>query len=187
MALPYFPEAAFLMVEPQLPLKALSRDLLQLPRVKWLNAGVSDTSGKLLLTLPPRDDSASFSMSAEQAREAGFPQIEVPVLTLDSIVADAGMVPDIVKIDAEGFDLRVLRGASCLLGKTDVFLVECSVCCVAFENTLQAVCAFMSAHGYRVIDITDLNRSPKSGSLWLCEVAFLKVSSPVLQKFTKYE
>jgi hypothetical protein len=27
-----------------------------------------------------------------------------------------------VKIDAEGFDLRVLRGASGLLGKTEIFL-----------------------------------------------------------------
>jgi hypothetical protein len=81
----------------------------------------------------------------------------------------------------------VLRGASELLGKTEVFLIECAVCCTAFENTLQAVCAFMHEHGYRVVDITDLNRSPKSGSLWLCEVAFLRATSPVLQGFISYE
>ena len=33
-------------------------------------------------------------------------------------------LPEMVKIDAEGFDLKVLAGASDLLGKTDIFLVE---------------------------------------------------------------
>ncbi|WP_414663532.1 FkbM family methyltransferase [Horticoccus sp. 23ND18S-11] len=187
LAIKYFPTAQFLMVEPQLPLKSQSADLLDRPNVIWLSAGVSDEVGSLLLTLPPRDDSASFSMSAEDARKAGFPQIEVPVLTLNEIARRAGRMPSIVKIDAEGFDLRVLRGASDLFGKTDVFLVECAICCTAFENTLQAVGAVMHAHGYRIIDITDLNRSPKSGSLWLSEVAFLRESSPVLKHFTSYE
>jgi len=42
-----------------------------------------------------------------------------------------------VKIDAGGFDLKVLRGAVSLLGKTHVFLVEAGVQC-SFENTVAA-------------------------------------------------
>jgi FkbM family methyltransferase len=42
------------------------------------------------------------------------------MFTLNKLVAssDAGL-PEMVKIDAEGFDLKVLAGASDLLAKTD--------------------------------------------------------------------
>jgi hypothetical protein len=43
-----------------------------------------------------------------------------------------------VKIDAEGFDLKVLEGASDLLGRTDIFLVEVAICCAELENTHQS-------------------------------------------------
>ena len=56
-------------------------------------------------------------------------------MTLNEIVSSAGVpLPEIVKIDAEGFDLKVLAGASDLLGKTDVFFVEVTICCPGHEN-----------------------------------------------------
>jgi hypothetical protein len=52
----------------------------------------------------------------------------VPVTTLKQIVfSSSAPVPDMVKIDAQGFDLKVLAGASDLFGKTDIFLVEALV------------------------------------------------------------
>ncbi len=92
-----------------------------------------------------------------------------------------------VKIDAEGFDLKVLSGASALFGKVEVFLVEAVVCCVDYENTITEVIHRMASVGYRLIDITDLNRSPKYGVLWLCELAFLRKGSHLLDKVTSYE
>lgn len=186
-ALRFFPEAQFIMVEPQLPLKAMSRDLLARPNVRWVNAGISDKVGSLKLTLPPRHARASFVMTAEEAQQAGFPQIEVPILTLNKIAADEQKIPTIIKIDAEGFDLKALHGASDLFGRTEVFLVECAICCPTFKNSLQAVCAYMGKRGYQVFDITDLNRSPKDGALWLTEVAFLRKESPALKTLTSYD
>jgi hypothetical protein len=61
-------------------------------------------------------------------------------------------VPEMVKIDAQGFDLKVLRGAVSLLGKTQVFLVEAAVPC-SFENTFAATVQFIAEHGYRLIDL----------------------------------
>ena len=186
-AFDFFPEAKYLMVEPQERLKVEAQDLIQRPRVRWLTAGISDQVGSLMLSLPPRDDSATFRMSEIDAKARGFPQIEVPVTTLDEIVTQEGHVPELVKIDAEGFDLRALHGASKLLGTTDVFFVECAIGCRVFENTLKAVCSFMGERGYRVIDFTGLNHSPKFGVLWLSEVAFLRESSPVWGKLDRYE
>ena len=92
-----------------------------------------------------------------------------------------------VKIDAEGFDLKALQGASSLFETTDVFLVECSVCCRSYENSVHAVCDFMGSNGYRIFDITDINRSPKHNLLWLSEVVFVREKSDVWTKVDAYE
>ena len=112
------------------------------------------------------------------------------MFTLNKLVAssDAGL-PEMVKIDAEGFDLKVLAGASDLLAKTDIFLVEAVVCSIggADENTIAEVVSFMAKAGYNLMDITDLNRSPKHGVLWVCELAFLREGSPLLDAVSSYE
>jgi FkbM family methyltransferase len=185
-ALRFFPDARFVMVEPQERLKVHAADLLGRPNVTWVTAGVSDEVGRLMLTMPKHDHSASFLPSAADAVRSGFPQIEVPVVTLDELVKREQLNPDIVKIDAEGFDLRALRGASSLFGKTDVFLVECSIC-AHLENTLAVVCDVMGGHGYRAFDITDLNRSPKYGVLWLTEVVFVRRDCPVWSVLDSYD
>jgi FkbM family methyltransferase len=186
LALKYFPDSQYLLVEPQARLRAHACDLLGLGNVRWLTAGVSDQTGHLLLTLPPRDDTASFRVSPHEARQLGLEQVDVPVYSLNDIVAREAEVPSMVKIDAEGFDLLALRGASDLLGKTDVIFVECGVCCRTIDNSLHAVCAFMDSEGYRVFDITDLNHSPKHGVLWLCELVFVRNSLEIWDTLQAY-
>jgi hypothetical protein len=157
--------------------------------VKLINAGASDRSGKLLFTITKRDDSCSFAYTEVEARAAGLRQTIVPVKTVNEIVESAGGdLPEMVKIDAEGLDLKVLAGATDLFGKTDIFLVEAVVRGGgAYENTVPEVIGFMAAAGYRLLDITDLNRSPKYGVLWLCELAFLRNGSPLFDAASSYE
>ena len=92
-----------------------------------------------------------------------------------------------VKIDAEGFDLKVLTGATDLLGKTEIFFVEVTICSTGYENTIARVIHRMDEAGYKVVDITDVNRSLKYGVLWLCELAFLRNDSPLFESVTAYE
>jgi hypothetical protein len=109
------------------------------------------------------------------------------IITLNELVASGnGPLADMVKIDAEGFDLKVLAGASNLIGKTDIFLVEAMVC-GPYENSVSEVMQYMARAGYRLIDITDLERSPKHGVLWLCELAFLRKSAQWLDKADSFE
>jgi FkbM family methyltransferase len=188
-AIRFFPDARYTLVEPQDELKSNIQDLLERGcKIQWVNAGASDRGGTLPFTLADRDDSRTFALTEEQARAAGFQQILVPVRTVNEIVATAGGdLPDMVKIDAEGLDLRVLAGASDLLGKTDIFLVEAVVCAGGYENTVEEIVRFMSASGYRLIDVTELIRSPKHSVLWLCDLAFLRVGSTLLDEVKSFE
>jgi FkbM family methyltransferase len=163
-------------------------------KIRWIGAGAGDKSGILPLTISYRDDASSLTPTSDVAMAAGMRQIEVPMITLSEIVAKGDApFPDMVKIDAEGFDLKVLAGAHELIGKTDIFLLEATVCAMAtisrqeFENTLANVIQAMVHAGYRVLDITHLNRSPKYGVLWLCEVAFLRNGSHLLSGVDSYE
>ena len=183
-SLQYFPEAQHTLLEPQKELISHVEDLLASGRpIRWINAGASDKSGTLPFFISHRDDSSSFVKPGEDASRS----IPTPVFSLDDLLLKYELpVPDLVKIDAEGFDLKVMRGANTLLGKTDVFLLEASVLC-PYENSVAAVVQYMMERGYRLIDITEINRSPRHKVLWLTELAFLRNGSPLFSSVTSYE
>jgi len=187
-ALKFFPRSKFVMVEPQAELKPYSSDLLQPNgQVKWITAGVADQKGVLPFHISHRDDSCSFIDGWSAPPSDGQTTVDVEVTTLNEIArlyCPEGA--DIVKIDAEGVDLKVLAGASKLLGKTDVFLVEAAVFPRA-ENSLAEVVCTMTAAGYHTAEITDVNRSPKHGIAWLCELAFLRNGCSWLDGVQSYE
>jgi FkbM family methyltransferase len=185
-AFKYFRDPVYTLVEPQDHLRSYSQDLVaQGCKLNWINAGCSNFCGTLPLIVSYRDDASTF---VDQHGNSTGSQ-RVPMITLNKLVASSGAgLPEMVKIDAEGFDLKVLAGASDLLGKTDIFLVEAAVCGAggAYENSVAEVVRFMAKAGYNLMDITDLNRSPKHGVLWLCELAFLREGSPLLDA-TSYD
>jgi FkbM family methyltransferase len=187
-AIGFFPEARYTLVEPQDELKRDIQDLVARGcKIEWVNAAAGDRAGVLPFTIASRDDSSTLSLSEEEARDAGFRRVLVEVKTLNEIVGSRGLAcPEMVKIDAEGFDLKVLAGASELLGKTEVLLVEAAVCC-DLENSVARVVEFMCGAGYRTFDVTDLNRSPRHNVLWLCELAFIRNGSSLLDGVKTYE
>jgi Methyltransferase FkbM domain len=97
--------------------------------------------------------------------DGNAPKILIPVRTLSEIVSSSDSpVPEMVKIDAEGFDLKVLAGAAQLFGKTEVFFVEVVISKNhPYENTIAKVIPAMEQAGYHAVDITDINRSPRYG------------------------
>jgi len=187
-ALQYFPQAQYVLIEPQGQLQVHVQNLIDSGyKIRWISAGAADQSGVLPFFVSRRDDSSSFLPPDNQSRTGVVSETMVPVETLDTLLSKYDLpVPDMVKIDAEGFDLKVLQGASSLIGKTDLFLLEAGVLC-PFENSVARVVSTMAAFGYRLVDITELNRSPKHGILWLTELAFLRSSSPLFAAVTSYE
>ena len=170
-----FPKAKFILIEPQFWLKEYLHDLLD-DKAIFLPIGVGSKDGSFKFTInSDRDDSSTFACTDDEAMLLGFKQIDVPVKTINTIIAEAGHhIPDIVKIDAEGLDLEVLDGASKLIGKTEIFLVEASINS-RFKNTeIATVINYMDNLGYRVFDITDLNRPFENRVLWLIELVFVR-------------
>jgi FkbM family methyltransferase len=186
-AIRYFPDAAYTLVEPQDHLKSFVEDLIACGKVRWVNAGCGSKAEVLPFVINKRDDSSTFVRTDRHGQSTGSTVTMVPVKTLDEIVAAIeAPPPEMVKIDAEGFDVKVLQGARGLFGKTEIFLIEACVC-ANYENSVAAVVNSMAQGRYSLLDITDLNRSPRSGVLWLIELAFVRDGSALLKNVTSYE
>jgi FkbM family methyltransferase len=188
-AIRFFPSAQYTLVEPQAELKQDVADLIAKGhKINWISAGAGAKDGTALFTYANEDDACTFSLTPEQAQKVGWTrQTELEIKTLNSIVASSGLpMPDMVKIDAEGIDLEVLAGASNLIGKTEIFLLEAAVCAGRLENTVLEVLRQMDERGYRLMEITDLNRTPKDNILWLTELAFVKKGSALLKNIKSY-
>lgn len=173
-AMRYFPEAKYILLEPQGDLlRESGLDKFSNVRIFEVGAGAETTTAKL--TIAPRSDSFSFSLSPDEAEKLGRKQIEFPVVALDDLIEKENLdAPNIVKIDAEGWDLRVLEGAQKAINSADVVLMEAAVMNKTFKNRIDVVIEKMAQLGFSVFDITDLNRTRRYNALWLVEIAFVK-------------
>jgi FkbM family methyltransferase len=170
-----FGTAKFLLIEPQYWLKSSFEDLLDENTI-FLPIGVGAKNEIKKFTINKnRDDSSTFMHTEDDAKLMGFNQIDVEIKSLDSLILEnGGLIPEIIKIDAEGLDLEILKGSEYVLGKTEMFLIEAAINCDSMPNNLLDLVQFMSEKNYKIFDITDLNRPFKSQALWLIEVVFVK-------------
>jgi FkbM family methyltransferase len=137
-------------------------------RIEVFPCGLSDCDGESLFTLTHDVDSGSSSMSfldgttaaVDPGTSASWEKIIVPVRTADSLVRDGTSRPDVVKIDVEGAELLVLRGAAETLTMTrPITIVEAHSASLAFR-----VHEWFDTRGYEVRLLADL--APSRVLLW---------------------
>lgn len=87
-------------------------------------------------------------------RMSGQVKMAIVARTLDSLVAEGAIAADIglIKIDADGYDFKVLKGASKLLTTArPIIFSEMSAYCLGWHGeTIADVIAFAREHRYRV-------------------------------------
>lgn len=171
-----FPECRFTLIEPQIEMKPyLDKFCSGSKNSRWIVAGAGAEEGELPFTIAPNSDGSSFAVSEESAKRSNNERRMLPVVTLDSVCEKYSLpVPDIVKIDAEGLDLEVVKGAKNLIGKTELFFLEIPLFDYWPNQSFHIITDFMRVQGYEPYDITDINRRISDGALALMEVAFAK-------------
>ena len=101
-----------------------NRILNEASNMTVIHAAASDTAGTSLFGL-----GFGSSGSVALAVAGGHPQVEVPCVTVDDLVAEYGF-PDVVYVDVEGFEQRVLMGATqTLRRRSTTWVVEVHVGC----------------------------------------------------------
>ncbi len=101
-------------------------------------------------------------------------EMRLPVLPLDSIIREPG--PFLIKIDVEGAEMDVLRGATEILKDTVAVIAETSIA-PRYEGTaeLADIVGYMYERGFSVFDI--LLGSNLQGKLFQVDLVFVRTDA----------
>lgn len=112
----------------------------------------------------------------------------LPLMTMDSILKKRNIgTVSILKIDVQGYELEVMKGASKTLQNTEAVILEVSL--IQYNRgapLFDEVIFFMKERGFLIYDIIDLLRwkdglSWKDGTLFQANAIFVKFDSPLRQ------
>lgn len=179
-----FPDAEIYCFEPFPPVfSELKHDLAGDKKVHLVPKAVSDTSGRTVFHVNRVDHASSLLPHLESARLLYAQQTErqstisVQAITLDKYVSDNNIsTVDILKIDVQGGELKVLRGATDLLWGDDIHIIFTEVWGTPhYEGSplLHDVCSFLSGYGYSLFDLFNIKRAAVNGQLEWCDAIFV--------------
>lgn len=103
-----------------------------------------------------------------------------PMRTIDSVVENdlSGRVPEFLKMDVQGYELEVLKGAARSLPSVQVVLAEVNLLEVYDGVSLVAeFISWMLERGWVTYDICGLIRRPLDRALWQADMLFVPVDS----------
>lgn len=174
-----FPSLRVLMIEPQKEKEAALR------RLAGQSAGLQ-FRGSLLGAEPGRAcflSAASNSriLSGEWRPATGGQFEERAVETLAHAAAEEGFSGcDFLKLDLQGHELAVLKGAGRILGQCEVLWVEVSWLPIGNPPLAHEVIAYCLDHGYRLYDVLGHNYRPLDGALWQTDFVFCRQDSDLI-------
>ena len=146
------PEGRVVAAEPSgAPLAYLRRNMAGVPGVEIVEKALAAEAGTV--TFHEAEGAAMVSSSTSAAHIAGrsrhVRRYTVPATTLDALVAERGLVPDLVKLDVEGGELAVLTGGSEVLSRHRP-AVAMEVDFPDYESGYRQSVDLMLGHGYGV-------------------------------------
>ncbi len=174
-----FPNASFCLIEPLIEMKEyielFCRDF---SNTTYIRAGAASKSGKLTMTVWDGFAGSSFVPSTDQTLLNNGKQRDVEVITIDDLIDSKKLkLPELIKLDIQGFEVEALKGAIKTFGFTEVYIIEVSL--FPYNESPQLpvfsdVVSFMLDRDYVVYDFPGFLRRPLDGALGQCDVCFVK-------------
>jgi FkbM family methyltransferase len=109
-----------------------------------------------------------------------FPRVvtSIPMTTLDDLAAVEVNTPQLLKLDVQGYELEVLKGATQTLRHTEVVLLELSLLEYNSGSPLFAeVIGWMSKAGFMAYDICGYARRESDRALFQVDMLFVREGS----------
>ncbi|HET6413014.1 MAG TPA: FkbM family methyltransferase [Anaeromyxobacter sp.] len=171
LALSTWPDAQYVCFEPLVERRtALERLASTHPgQIQVLPVGLGDEDAELELGVTDVLWDSSFAYRGSSARL-------VPVRRLDSLLEEGRISPpDLVKVDVQGFERRVVAGGPKAFSSAQLVLLECNLFAFCPEmTTLDETFAFMSARGFIPYEFVDFLRRPLDGAMGQCDILFVR-------------
>lgn len=155
-----FPDANLLLIEPNPQFFGHIRsEILSRRRGQLFEVGLGAATGVAMLRLNGPGSSMLAASKLTGISNRRFDELEVPVVRLDELLGDSlasAVGPSLLKIDTEGFEFEVLKGARGLLPRIDFVVAEISILKRFYNSyTFNEIIAWMEANGFDVFQILD--------------------------------
>jgi FkbM family methyltransferase len=127
---------------------------------------------------PLHEMESASSVLEEHISQASLTRF-YPMKTIDEIVRSRSIAaPDLLKLDVQGYELEVLKGAQSALGQLSVILAEINLIDI-HKNVplLDDIVIFMRDRGFVAYDICGLTRRPLDKALWQADFIFVPMES----------
>lgn len=175
----FYPEAKFCLVEPQDELKdVLDNYVNDYPEDQYHLKGVGSKKEELLFTIWEDLAGSSFLPDPNDNLQQQGRQRKVELTTIDDIIEENNFeIPQLIKLDIQGFELEALKGAQSLFGNTEVFILEVSLFAFGAGQKMPEfveVINFMHQRGYVPYDFPGFIRRPLDNALGQIDVCFVK-------------
>jgi FkbM family methyltransferase len=138
--------------------------------ISFYNCAVGSQQTELLLNLG--ETSAQNSILQEKGKNSQG-SITVPVKTLDAIYNTQLSGITLLKIDVQGYELEVLKGAKNLLSEITFILLEISLADLFVGGVeIDVIWQFMKNNGYKYHSVIDQYRDPQTQRILQMDVIF---------------
>lgn len=124
---------------------------------------VSDSTGKAVFKIMPEATMGKLERSTFQTGDASLKEVEVNCISLDELIREGTPEPDFIKIDVEGAEEFVLKGASELLQrKKPLLMIE------VHSREIGKRCFAILKKYYSNIRVFETGKSPEMGTPEIC-------------------
>lgn len=174
-----FHDAHFYLIEPQIEMEdKLIAFTTEFSNSAYFLNGVGAKNEILTLTI--WDDLAGSSVLPKEDEKLlkNGKQRKIEIVTIDDLIESNKIrIPELIKLDIQGFELEALKGATKTFGYTEVYILEVSL--LPFSDgpgmpILSDVINFMLDYDYVVYDFAGFLRRPLDGALGQCDICFVK-------------
>jgi len=171
-----FPGARFLLVDPlEEYAEAIGHATARLEDAEWVRAAAGPEPGSITINVN-RAPALSSTLGHWKGQDDGGTPREVPVVRIDDLVAERSLpAPYLVKVDVEGAELRVLKGATRVLEQTELVLLEVNLFqFLPDQPQLHDVVAFMKERGFVTYDFYGGHVRLLDDALAMVNMAFVR-------------
>lgn len=178
-----FPDAKFMLFEPLRRFEAPIKEAMQGRDFEVHYCALGEKRGSMSILVnedhPTSSSMARYSgsyLGVAAERLGAFTETTVPVMTLDDFVPFAG--PALLKLDVEGFEAHVLRGANMALRDVEIIISEVSVARrTDLELSFGDLVKFMEDIGFSVVNIAEIKHFQRSGAIAYMDIVFARSDS----------
>lgn len=171
-----YPDSYYLLIEPLVEFNASIKNILRQYRGEHISAAASDVNGSLVLNV--HADHLDGSSLLKEGVETAEHEVErvVETFRIDDVIAKKNLSgPFLIKIDVQGAELDVLKGAPLALINAEVVVLEVSLF-PFMRNSPQLfdVVTFMKQAGFVTYDLFGYSTRPLDNALGQIDMVFVK-------------